>query len=108
MTNATNHITEREFQATVVALARAYGWMVNGVLEQREYSKRLSKGFPDLVLARYKPGSIVGWLIFAELKSQKGRVSPEQRAWLTLLSVCGQDTFVWRPGDLDEIERVLR
>ena len=110
MTNAADHITEREFQSTVVELARAFGWVIHGVLEQHQYAKRLSKGFPDLVLARYKPDYIIGRLIFAELKSQTGRVSAGQQAWLEILRIsqCHPEVYIWRPSDLDEIERVLR
>ena len=105
MTNATDHITERDFQATVVEMARALDWSVHGVLEQERYAKRLSKGFPDLVLARF---GLLARVIFCELKTQKGRVSPEQRAWLDLLTECDQEVYLWRPSDMDEIERVLK
>jgi len=34
-------------------------------------------------------------VIFAELKSQKGRISPTQEAWLAALP----HSLVWRPAD---------
>jgi hypothetical protein len=51
-------------------------------------------GFPDLVLGR-------GWrVIWRELKTEVGTMSPEQRAWGRLLVDAGQDFAVWRPRDL--------
>ena len=100
-------ISEKELQRTVVELARLHGWMVFGVLEQREYSKRLSKGFPDLVLCRANrfSSTLLPDLHFWELKSQKGVISPAQREWLDAL---GDWARVFRPSDLDEIEELLK
>ena len=102
----TSHlISERAFQRIVVELARLHGWMVYGVLEQREYSKRLSKGFPDLVLCRTNRFTLCPDIHFWELKSQKGVISPAQREWLDAL---GDLARVFRPSDLDEIEELLK
>lgn len=60
------------------------------------------KGFPDLVLVGVKK------TIFAELKSAKGRLGPDQHTWLGRLSQSGQTVYVWRPSDRPEIERVLK
>jgi hypothetical protein len=59
------------------------------------------KGFPDLVIAG---GSEV---IFPELKSDTGRLSPEQKLWQAAL---GSRFRVWRPADLQSgrIESELR
>ena len=62
-----------------------------------------SKGFPDLVLGRQDPSR----LIYAELKSQNGRVSPDQVKWRRILEACGQEYYLWRPSNWEEIERVL-
>lgn len=93
-------VSEREFQATVVAAAKALGF---GVYHTHR-SDRSEPGFPDLTLA--KPGR----LIFAELKRQTGRVSTYQAWWLNelSLSVRGVETYVWRPSDWPEIERILK
>ena len=58
------------------------------------------KGFPDLVLARK------GRVIFAELKSETGKTTHQQNAWLAHL---GHDVevYLWRPRDLDHIAQVL-
>ncbi len=52
------------------------------------------KGWPDLVLVG--PGGV----LFRELKSARGAASVEQRLWLNVLALAGQDTGVWRPDDL--------
>jgi hypothetical protein len=52
------------------------------------------KGFPDVVLAG------AGGLLFRELKSDRGALSPEQRAWLSTLLGADADADVWRPTDL--------
>ena len=46
-------------------------------------------------------------LLFRELKSQRGRVRPEQKEWLATLSEAGSDAGIWRPSDWPEIERLL-
>jgi len=64
--------------------------------------RRNKKGWPDLFLFR---GSR---LIVAELKSEKGRVSPEQQEWLDLFrQIPGVEVFVWKPSDWPEILKVL-
>lgn len=61
------------------------------------------KGFPDLI--------IVGSSLLArELKSEQGRLTPEQVAWRGALYVAGLDATEWRPSDWrsGRIERELR
>ena len=60
-------------------------------------------GFPDLVMAHPSRG-----VIFAELKSQVGRVSPGQRIWLNVLEAAGAECYVWRPSDFDAIKTRLQ
>ena len=49
-------------------------------------------------------------LIFSELKSQKGRVSPAQEEWLSRLGEVPIEVYTWRPSHWSsgEIEGVLR
>lgn len=58
-------------------------------------------GFPDLV--------IVGrnGVVFAELKTQVGRVRRDQADWLEDLAAAGGRTAVWRPADWNDIVLVL-
>lgn len=51
-------------------------------------------GFLDLVLAG------LGGVKFRELKSDTGRLSPEQKVWMVRLDAAGADVGVWRPADL--------
>lgn len=91
-------IREKQFQSQVVELARLCGWWVYHTFD----SRRSQKGFPDLVLIR---GSM---LIFAELKSESGNLTKEQKEVLGKLEgTKGPYVFVWRPSDWPEIERIL-
>lgn len=63
------------------------------------------KGFPDLVMIRTRDG--VGRMVVAELKSAKGVLRPEQERWIDAMRGAGVETYVWRPGDWELIERVL-
>lgn len=91
-------LTEARFQSQVVQYARLMGW--------RSYHTRDSRGsdagFPDLVLVR-RPR-----VIFAELKADRGRLTDKQREWLAALTECAVESYLWRPTDWPEIERVLR
>ena len=100
-----DRMTEAQLQRDVIALATMLGY-------RRIYhtydSRRSAAGFPDLVLLR------VSWpqrMLFVELKSVRGVVTPEQRAWLDDLDAF-EDTeiYIWRPSHWlsGEIERVLR
>lgn len=91
-------MSEAEFQARVIRLARLLGWRVYHTHD----SRRSAAGFPDLVLARRGRG-----VIYAELKSEKGRTTAEQDEWLGLLRDSGQDVFLWRPADLQTIADIL-
>lgn len=55
-------------------------------------SRRSEPGFPDLV--------VVGpsGLLFRELKSERGRLTADQRQWLERLTEAGADASVWRPS----------
>jgi hypothetical protein len=90
-------MTEREWQAQVVDAARLMGWRVYHTHD----SRRSAPGWPDLALVRDR-------LVMAELKTETGRVSPEQQQWLALLDAAGVETHLWRPSDLDEVLAVLK
>ncbi len=93
----TPSITEREFQAQVVQLARLCGWMVYHTHD----SRRSAAGFPDLVLVRET-------VLFVELKVPPNRLSPDQAAWVERLRGAGQAACVWTPDQWGEIELTLR
>lgn len=56
-------------------------------------------GYVDLTMARD------GRVIFAELKTEKGKLSPAQEEWRDALE--GQEYYLWRPSHWPIIERVL-
>jgi hypothetical protein len=93
-------LTEDQFQKRVIETAKLYGWKVSHFRAALTRSGRWAtpvqghKGFPDLVLAR------AGRIIVAELKTDKGRVSPEQKEWLAALGEYGR---LWRPRDWDSV-----
>lgn len=57
-------------------------------------SRRSEKGYPDWTITG--PGGVM----WRELKTQRGRVTAEQQAWLDGLAAAGGDAKVWRPADL--------
>jgi hypothetical protein len=84
-------MSEADLQAAVLALATARNWRSYHTRD----SRRSTHGFPDLVLVRH------GRLVFAELKSELGRISIAQAAWLSeLRMVDDAEVHVWRPTEL--------
>lgn len=108
-------ITEEQFSGQVEDLLKLYGWRwchFRPAITEKGWRTALSgdKGLPDIIAVRPPR------LIFAELKSEDGRLSPEQKEWLKDLDICRQATpfhkahevYLWRPSDYDEIEEILR
>lgn len=89
-------LTEKEWAAQVVQLATLLGW-------SRYHTYRSTKsasGWPDEALVRDR-------LILVELKREDGKLSTTQIEWLDKLASAGCETYLWRPGDLDEIATIL-
>lgn len=90
-------ITEKAFQAQVVALAHA--------LAYRTYhpwlSIRSERGWPDLAIFRE------GRFLLAELKTDKGKLTDKQQEMLAALEAAGVEVHVWRPRDWDTIVEIL-
>lgn len=94
-------VPERDFQQQIVDAARWLGWLVYHVFD----SRRDEPGFPDLVMVHPQQRRV----LFAELKSQAGRLRPEQLVWLGALMNCrGVEAYVWRPGDIDRVMEILQ
>ena len=74
-------MSEASFQGAVVEYARLRGWLVYHTRD----SRGSQPGYPDLTLVRG------GRLIFAELKTDTGRVRVEQQAWLAALAFAGAE-----------------
>ena len=96
--------SEADFQRQVIALARLRGFTVYHTYDAR----RSVRGFPDLVIARAGRDGRPGRCIFAELKSETGRVTLAQRQWLDVLGACGScEAYCWRPSDWAVVEATL-
>lgn len=120
-------ITEAAWQKVVLDYAALTGWRrahFRAARTERGYRTPVEAdgaGFPDLVLVRQPE------LLFVELKAERGRLSPDQSAWLADLQACADsaapwlrredsphggnprlEVYVWRPSDWPEVERRLR
>lgn len=95
--------SESDWTTWVIDTARWHGWRAFHARAARTATgwrtpMQGDPGFPDVCLARR------GTVIFAELKTQRGRVAPDQRAWLDAL---GERAEVWRPADRAAVLEVL-
>jgi len=130
-------ISEKDFAKWLEELLEIYGykWVHFRPARVRRGGKEIyetpytgHKGFVDYVIAHEEKKR----LLFVELKSEEGRVSPEQERWIEVLRECvrqitytpieiakkriaGQITlvpsfevYIWRPSDRDKIEEILR
>ena len=87
-------ISEKHWQDDVVEIATLFGWRCYHTYD----SRRSHPGFPDLILCRPPR------LLAVELKSERGRITPTQQAWLNDLDQCTEiRTHVWRPSDRDQV-----
>lgn len=87
-------MTEAELQAAIIEACEVYGWLWHHETD----SRRSNPGYPDLTIVK---GNRVAMM---ELKSETGRVRPEQQRWLDALAPV--DTFssgLVRPRNLDEV-----
>ena len=92
-------ITEKQLREQIRDLCKVFGWKFYFTWT----SIHSPKGLPDLILC--KPPR----LILAELKTEKGQVSPHQREWIDLLQECqgNVECYIWRPGDIETVARIL-
>lgn len=111
--------TEKEWQKQVIELLKMYGWDWWYYVTRPRMSPW---GWPDLVAVRRRDRRI----LFAELKTQSGKPSPEQLGVLELLldvagggyrgaptegfarDGCHVDVELWRPGDIERVMEVLK
>lgn len=94
--------SERSFQEAVIEYAELHGWRVAHFADSRRdvgggvlVGDVRASGAPDLILARD------GVFLLAELKSERGRIRPNQRPWLAA------GVHLWRPRDWASIETRL-
>lgn len=95
-------VSEEDYQAQILALARGLGWRCY----HTRGSRGSDKGWPDLAMVR---GATA---LFLEVKVQslkKGVVTPEQQGWIAALNqVRYVHAAVARPSNWPEIEDALR
>lgn len=97
--------SEAAWQVQVQNLASYYGWSYFHAPDNRPVrtaggrvqKQNVVPGFPDLLLIR------VPQIVVAELKTDKGRVTPEQSNWLERFRACGVEAYVWRPKDYNAV-----
>ena len=90
-------MTEKVFQSKVVAIANKLGWSVYHTYD----SRRSEPGYPDLTLVRER-------VIFAELKTDAGKLSSAQSLWVSLLKKANAEVYVWRPSHMSQIVKTLQ
>ena len=93
-------MTERLFQGRVQQALRVAGFESYHTYD----SRRSTKGFPDLVAINPKKRRILA----IEVKTETGKVTPEQNDWLTWFSLCGVETWLLRPSQFDEFWESIR
>lgn len=110
-------VKERDLLAQVIQVAAIYGWRSAHFRPARTKKGRWitavqgdGKGWPDLVLCHQKKGR----LMFIELKTATGKVSPEQHAWFDALREvtfrCSPVVrmYLIRPADFDFLVEELK
>ena len=106
-------MSETQLQRTVIEMAQRCGWLtfhlpdaaLAELAKRRRWQEMPEQGFPDTVLVH--PEHPEWPVVVAELKTEHGLVRPPQRAWLDALDGRTVRSVIWRPRDLDAIERVL-
>jgi hypothetical protein len=101
-------MNEAQWQAQVVQLAHTFGWLVQHTRPAKVGDKWMTPitgdvGFPDLVLAHPQRG-----VLFAELKTARGRLSGAQKDWAQVLGAGGAECHLWRPDDLLAVMKRLK
>ncbi len=88
---------EKEWQKRVEGVLRQYGWLVFHTL----HSKGSTPGYPDICAVKGER------LLYAELKTEKGRLSEAQNEWMDALArVPCAEVYIWRPSQFDEVLEV--
>lgn len=97
------YVTEQAFQRAVIDLAHLCGYRVAHSRPARTaHGWRTpiegDPGLPDLVMARG------GRVLLVELKTDRGRPTADQQAWL---DAAGDHGRLWRPADWPQIVEEL-
>ena len=100
---------ERDFQDQIIQLAELCGWWVyHNARARGNLRSHTSVGFPDLVLVRNQPTGTDHDLMFWEIKTDKGRSTGRQIAWMQAINGAGGVAYEVRPSDWEWIEMILK
>lgn len=91
---------EYEFQKEIIAKGKELGWWIYSIPDSR---RATAKGYIDLTIMHFEKELLMG----AELKTPKGRLTPEQKTCMTLLSKY-YPVHLWRPKHMDTIQYMLK
>ena len=110
-------LKESDFASQVEDLLKLYGWYwchFRPARTEKGWRTAITghKGFPDYVAVRN------GRLVFAELKSEKGKLTPEQQEWQDVLHLLNRkrlrmnmispiEVYLWRPSQFEEVRGIL-
>ena len=107
--NSQPKISEAEFQRQVIDIAIWHGWLIDHTPPMRSAKGAIFTGGltgkTDLVLFSLQGKGI----IYAELKSETGKLSKAQAVFRNLIIINGGEYYLWKPSDLPAIvERLSR
>ena len=91
-------ISEREFQNTVIDLAKRCGFEF---IYHTWNSRHSPAGFSDLVMLKD------GRMIVAECKKKGGQLSAEQYFWLLEFLKVTDEVYLWDEDDWNEVLQVI-
>jgi hypothetical protein len=91
-------LTEKQWQAQVVQLARTLGWHRPMHIYD---SRRTEPGWPDLALVRDR-------FLLLELKTETGRLTNPQRNWIGRLHKANVEVYVVRPRHFQQLATILQ
>lgn len=101
-------MTEKEWLAQVTTYAQHRGWAAYHTWR----SIHSAAGFPDLCMVRAMPNGDRR-IVFAELKTMKGRISIPQRDWLEALTQVAElcrghvEVHCWTPAHWPQVKERL-
>ena len=98
--------SEKIFMDRVMQIAKMNGWMIHHPTPHQVRPgvwRSDGAGFPDLMLVSTTGRGI----IWAELKTETGKLSPLQRMWGQSIKANGGEYYVWRSNQLELIAERL-
>lgn len=98
--------SEKVFMDAVIQIAQTCGWDAHHI-KPAKYGATWKTdglpGMPDLILIGQRGQGI----IWAELKTDKGKLTEVQEARIVQLISNGEEVHIWRPRDLEKIKERL-